>query len=92
MTADYQPMTNKERADRAYALIAGYCGESGDPHADVAYFLADLMHWAQTYGSAHQEISTNAIARLSQGIGVLPFADLVAWAYEHYDEEQPARV
>jgi hypothetical protein len=42
----------KERAARIGSLLHGYSGDKTDPQdpADIAYAIADMMHWADVHG------------------------------------------
>lgn len=69
-------MTNKERAEQIAKTLYGYAGDAMTPPdpADIAYALADIMHWADTFYGARG--------------GVGGFVALCNWAAEHYEEEK----
>lgn len=75
-------LTPKECATRIADTLYGYSGDRITPQdpADIAYALADMMHWADENFSAMDTGRAGDFAT--------PFDDLVAWARKHYDEEK----
>ena len=67
-----QSISPETRGKNVARLLNRYSGESNDAPADIAYALADILHWCDTAPARDR----------------MTFNELFGWAREHYDTEK----